>query len=116
MNPRRSATVAAAFYPTVVIAGWAFVTLAGIGSPRIQNSAAAHVADRLAPSLTANAEATAAPQLTAPQTTAVVSAAPGDAEVATAAESLAPVTGATAAPEEPKPVVVAALTDPAEVL
>ena len=54
MNPRGSATLAAAFYPAVVIAGWAVVSLAGIGSPRIETSAAAHVVDRLAPSLTAS--------------------------------------------------------------
>src|SRR5450631_966259 len=45
MNPRRSATVAAAFYPAVVIAGWAFVSLAGNGSPHIATSAAAHVVE-----------------------------------------------------------------------
>ena len=60
MNPRRSATVAAAFYPAVVIAGWAVVSLAGIGSPRIETSGAAQVVDRLAPSLTANFELAAA--------------------------------------------------------
>jgi len=118
MNPRRSATVAAAFYPAVVIAGWALVNLTGVGSPRIANSAAAHVVDRLAPSLAANAEAMAAPQLTAaaaPQTMSY--AAVGNADVATAAEFVAkPVTETTAAPAEPQPVVVAALTDPAEVL
>ena len=31
MNPRRSATLAVAFYPAAVVAGWAFVSLAGIG-------------------------------------------------------------------------------------
>jgi hypothetical protein len=120
MNPRRSATVAAAFYPTVVIAGWAFVHLAGIGSPRIETSAAAHAVDRLAPSLPANAEAMAAPQVTAaatPQTITTGYAAPGNADVATAAEFVAkPVTETTAAPAEPQPNVVAALTEPAEVL
>jgi hypothetical protein len=100
MNPRRSATVAAAFYPTVVIAGWAVVSLAGIGSPR------------LAPSLAANVELAAAPQ-----TAAMGYAAVGNADVATAAEFLArPVPERPTAPDAPQPVVVAALTDPAQVL
>jgi hypothetical protein len=120
MNPRRSTTLAAAFYPTVIVAGWAFVHLAGIGSPRIENSAAAHVVDRLAPSLAASAEATAAPQLTAaatPQMMTTSDAAPRNADVTSAAEFLAkPVTETTAAPAEPQPIVVAALTNPAEVL
>jgi hypothetical protein len=117
MNPRRSATVAAAFYPALVIAGWAVVSLAGIGSPRIETSAAAHVVDRLAPSLTANADFTATPQATAaaaPQTATMSYAAPGNADVATAAEFMAkPVTETTA---EQQPVVVASLTDAAEVV
>jgi hypothetical protein len=120
MNPRRSATVTAAFYPTVVIAGWVVVSLAGIGSPRIENSAAAHVVDRLAPSLAANAEAMAAPQViiaATPQIVTMSYAAPGNADVATAAEFLAkPVAETPAAPDKPQPIVVAALTDPAEVL
>jgi hypothetical protein len=120
MSPRRSATMAAAFYPTVVVAGWAFVNLAGIGSPRIENSAAARVVDRLEPSLTANANFAVAPHTTAaatPQTIAISSAAPGNAEVATAAEFVAkPPTDATATPDKPLPTVVATLTDPAEVL
>jgi D-alanyl-D-alanine carboxypeptidase len=112
MNPRRSATLAAAFYPAAVIAGWAFANLAGIGSPHIATSAAAHVVDRLAPSLTANANFTAAPQ-----TTTMGYAAPGSAEVATAAAFIAkPVTETTAAPAEQQPIVVAALTEPSEIL
>jgi hypothetical protein len=118
MNPRRSATVAAAFYPAVVIAGWAFASVAGVGSPRIATSAAAHVVDRLAPSLTANAELAAAPQLAAAATPQTMGyAAPGNADVATAAEFVAkPVTDTTAATAERQPIVVAALNDPAEVL
>ena len=112
MNPRRSAIVAAAFYPTVVIAGWAVVSVAGIGSPRIETSGPAQVVDRLAPSLTANVELAAAPQ-----TAAMGYAAVGNTDVATAAEFLArPVAETATASEEPQPVVVAALTDPAEVL
>ena len=109
MNSRRSATVAAAFYPAVVVAGWAFLSLTGIGSPRIESSAAAHVVNRLAPALTANADFAAAPQ-----PTTMSYAAPGNADVATAAEFMAkPVTEAAAAPAEPQSIVVAALTDPA---
>jgi hypothetical protein len=112
MNPRRSATVAAAFYPAVVIAGWAVVSLAGIGSPRIETSAAAQVVDRLAPSLTANFELAAAPQ-----TAAMGYAAVGNTDVATAAEFLGrPVPETATASDGPQPIVVAALTDPAEVL
>jgi D-alanyl-D-alanine carboxypeptidase len=112
MNPQRSATVAAAFYPAVVIAGWAVVSLAGMGSPYIETSGAAHVVDRLAPSLAANFELAAAPQPAAMGYAAV-----GNTDVATAAEFLAkPVTDTTAAPDKPQPIVVAALTDPAEVL
>lgn len=131
MNPRRSATIAAAYYPTVVIACWAIVSLAGIASPRIENAAAAYVIDRLAPSLTASvdfaappqASAAVAPQSNAPQAIAMSYVAPDTPEVAAAAELAAmpfadtkPATDATTAEAEPRPVVVAALTDPAEVL
>jgi hypothetical protein len=112
MNPRRSATVAVAFYPSVIIAGWAVVSLAGIGSPRIENSGAAHVVDRLVPSLTANVEFA-----TAPRPAAMSHAAAGYADAATTAEFMArPVPDTTTAADEPQPVVVAALTDPAEIL
>src|SRR5437870_98466 len=114
MDPRRSAIAAAAFYPAVVIVGWAAVSLAGIGSPRIETSGAAHIVDRLAPSLAANVDLAAAPQ-----TAAMGYAAVGNADVATAAEFLAnPVAETATAPEapQPQPIVVAALTDPAEVL
>jgi hypothetical protein len=131
MNPRRSATVAAAFYPTVVIAGWAFVSLAGIAAPHIENSATTHVVDRLAPSLAANAAFAATPQVTAAATSQTITsqtitmsrAAPDTPEVAAAAELVArpptfakPVTETAAAAPEPKPIVVASLGDPAEVL
>jgi hypothetical protein len=120
MNPWRSVTVATAFYPAVVIAGWTFVSLTSVASPRVENSAAAHVANRLAPSLTANADFTATlPPTTAAtsQTTTMGYAAPAAAEVATAAEFMAkPVTETTPAPAEQPPIVVAARSDPAEVL
>lgn len=112
MNPRRSAIVAAALCPTVVIAGWAVVSLASIGSPRIENTPAAHVLDRVAPSLAASVELAAAPQ------TAAMGYAPvGNTDIATAAEFLArPVPDTASASEEQQPVVVAALTDPTEIL
>ena len=125
MNPRRSALITAAFYPAAVVAGWAFVSLAGIGSPRIATSAAAHVVDRLAPSLTANADFRAAPPAiatAAPQTATMGYAAPANADAATAAEFVEkpvietkPVAEATVAPVEPQPFVVAS-ADPAEIL
>ena len=116
MNPRGSETIAAACYPTVVIAAWAVVSLGGMGSPRIDTSGAAHVVERLAPALAASVELAAAPQTAAP--TAVLGyAAVGNTDVAAAAEFMTqPLTGTTSAPEEPRPIVVAALTDPAEVL
>jgi hypothetical protein len=142
MTPRRSATLAAAFYPTVVIAGWAFVSLTSIGSARIENATAAHVVDLVAPSLTAKVEATAAPQAIAaaapqidapqtitPQTITMSYVAPDTPEVAAAAELVAkfvtdtkpltdtkPVTDTTTAEAEPQPFVVAALGDPAQIL
>ena len=127
MNPRRSATVAAAFYPTAVIAGWAFVSLAGISSPRIEN-AAAHAVDRFAPALTASVDFGAvphasAPQAGAPQAIAMSYAVPDTPEVASAAELVAklvidtkPVTAPTAAEAEPRPFIVASLGDPAQIL
>jgi hypothetical protein len=112
MNPRRSATVAVAFYPAVIIAGWAFVSLPGIGSPRIEISGAAHAVDRLVPSLTADVEFA-----TAPRPAAMRYAAAGYADATTGAEFLArPVPDTTPAADEPQPAVVAALTDPAEIL
>ena len=114
MNPQRSATVAAAFYPAVVIAGWAVVSLAGMGSPYVETSAAARVSDRLAPSLAANFALAAAPQ---PAAMGDAAPGPGNTDAATAAEFPAkPVTETSATPAQPQPIVVAALTDPAEVL
>ena len=112
MNPQRSATLAAAFFPAVVMTGWAFVSLAGIGSPRIEPAAAAHIVDRLAPVLAASVELAAAPP------TAVMGyAAVNKTDIATAASFMTqPLTEPTAAPEQRRPIVVAALADPAIVL
>ncbi len=131
MNPRRSATLAAAVYPAAVIAGWAFVSLAGISSPRIETAAAAHVVDRLAPALAASAQLATAPQTSAAvapptkaaQAMATSYAVPDTPEVAAAAELVAmPLTVTKLVPDaapaeaEPRPFVLAALTDPIEVL
>lgn len=133
MNPRRSATLAAAFYPAAVIAGWAFVSLAGISSPRIEKAAAAtHAVERFAPALAASLELAAAPPAStavAPPVKALQSFAasyvvvPETPEVAAAAELLAVslfdtrlAPDATSAEAEPRPFVLAALTDPVEVL
>lgn len=108
MNPQRSAILASACYPAVVIAAWAVVSLTGIGSPHIEASAAAHVVDRLAPALAASVEM-AAPLQPAAMNYAAVS----KFDVAAATEQ--PL--AIAAPSgEPRPMVVAALTDPADVV
>ncbi len=145
MNPRRSAAVAAAIYPAAVIASWAFVSLAGITSPRIEHTAVAHAVDRLAPSLTASidlaaaprASAAVAPQIEAPQAIAMSLATPETSlarletslaipdtpEVAIAAElvttpfaDLKPAPDATPAEPEPRSFALAALTDPAQIV
>jgi hypothetical protein len=125
LNPRRSATLAIAFYPAAIIAGWAFVCIA---SPRIENAAVAHTVDRPAPSLTASIDATANPQTKVQQAAAVDYVVPDTPEVATAAELAAksvtytsPVAESTTAeaepkPAEPKPFVLASLGDPAQIL
>lgn len=67
MNPR-SAAVVVAFYPAVVVAGWAYVSLTSTtASPRIEktdsekSAAAVKVIDRIAPSLTAAVNHATAP-------------------------------------------------------
>jgi hypothetical protein len=131
MNPQRSTTVAAACYPAVVIAAWAVVSLGGMGSPHVDTAAAAHVVERLAPALAASVELAAAPQAAAtvaaptkaPQTIAASYAVPETPEVAAAAELVAmplaytkPVPEVTSAEAEPRPIVLAALTDPVDIL
>jgi hypothetical protein len=124
MNPQGSTTVAAACYPAVVIAAWAVVSFGGMGSPRIDSAAAAHAVDRLAPALAANLELAAVPRAAGPKVASEVAskvalgyAAVGNSEVAAAAEFVTqPLTETTPAPEAPRPIVVAALGDAAEVL
>jgi len=128
LNPRRSATLAIAFYPAAIIAGWAFVSLTCTASPHIENSAVAQAVDHLAPSLTASIDATARPQTIPQQAIAMSYVAPDTPEVAAAAELVAnpftekpftdmtPVAEPAAAEAEPKTFVVASLGDPAQIL
>jgi hypothetical protein len=125
LNPRRSATLAIAFYPVAVVAGWAFVSLICTASPRVENAAVAQAVDRLAPTLSANIDATAKLQTGVHEAIATSYVVPDTPEVAVAAElatsspteqSLAdskPVAEPTAAEAESKTFVVASLGDPA---
>jgi len=105
MNPRQSATVAAVLCGTGVIA-W----FAGFGSAGIENTAAPNL-DRLAPFLTADFELA-----DAPQPTAMGNAGIGNV-VARAAELVSgTATDTTAASDEPKSIVEAALTNSSQML
>jgi hypothetical protein len=129
LNPRRAATLAIAFYPAAIVAGWAFVSLTcTAASPRVENSAVAQAVD-LAPSLSASIDATAAPQtkpqqaVATSQTIATDFVVPDTPEVAAAAELAAqslpdikPVAEATAAEPEPKSFALASVGDPAQIL
>ena len=117
MNPRRFATVAAALCGTVVLAAWVVAWLAGFGSAGIENTGAVPIDDRRAPSLTANAELADAPQATAMGNAAVANAVVASADVATAAEAVTgTATDTTAASDEPKSIVEAALPDTSQTL
>ena len=106
MNPRRSATVAALLCGTGVVA-W----FAGIGSAGIENTAAPTL-DRLAPALSADFE-----RAGAPQPTPMGNAGIGNIDVASAPEPVSETaTGTTAASDEPKSIVEAALTDSSQML
>src|SRR5882724_9427091 len=109
MNPGRFATVAAALCGTVVLAGWVVAWLVGFGSAGIENTGAVSIEDHPSPSLTA--EVVDAPQATASGNIAVASA-----DVAAVAEL---VTGTaadtTAASDQPKSTVEAALPDSSQV-
>jgi hypothetical protein len=110
MYPRQSATAAAVLCGTAAVA-W----FAGFGSAGIENTAAPTL-DRLAPALSANLELAGAPQPPAMDNATI-----GNVEVARAAEPVAePARGTaadtTAAADEPKPMVEAALTDQSQML
>ncbi len=117
MNPRRIATVAAAFCGTAVLASGVVASLAGFGSAGIENTGAVPVKDRRAPSLTADAELAVAPQATAMGNAAIANVAVASAEVATATEPvMGTATDTTAASGEPESIVVAALPDSSQML
>jgi hypothetical protein len=103
MNPRRFPTVAAPLCGTVVLAGWVVAWLAGFGSAAIENIGAVPIEDRRAPSLTADAEFT-----NAPQATAIGDALAND-DVGTATHTMA-------ASDEPESMVEAALPDSSQML
>jgi hypothetical protein len=106
MNPRRSATVAAVLCGTGVVA-W----FAGFGSAGIEN-AAAPTLDRLAPFLAADVELA-----DAPQPTAIGNAGIANVDVAGAIELVrGTLTDTTAASDEPKSIVEAALTNSSQML
>ncbi len=112
MNPRRIATVAAAFCGTAVLASWVVASLAGFGSSGIENTGVMPVEQRRVPPLTADAELADAPLAPAVGNAAVASA-----DVATAAASVAgTATGTLAAADEPESIVVAALPDSSQML
>jgi len=110
MNPRRFAQVTTALCGTVGLAGWVVASLTGVGSVGIENAGAVSIEDHPSPSLTA--EVVDGPQATASGNITVASA-----DVAAVAEL---VTGAaadtTAASDQPKSIVEAALPDSSQVL
>ena len=139
INPRRLAQVIPALCGTVGLAGWIVASLAGFGSASLKNTDAAAVENHRAPSLTANAEAVAAPQATAVSNAAVAdsvnaiatvtgNAVVASADVATAVGAVTTVEAArgpaedttaadtTPAPDEPQSFVVAALPDSSQIL
>jgi hypothetical protein len=112
MNPRRIATVAAAFCGTAVLASWVVASLAGFGSTDIENTGVAPVEQRRAPPLTADAQFADAPLVPAMGNAAVAIA-----DVATAAESVAgTAAGTMAAADKQESIVVAALPDSSQML
>jgi hypothetical protein len=112
MNPRRFALVTTALCGTVGLAGWVVASLTGFGSAGIENAGAVSIEDRRSPSLSADAEVVDAPQATRLGNVAVASA-----DVATVAELVVGTAAeTTAASEEPKSIVEAALPDRSQVL
>src|SRR5882724_2938779 len=105
MNRRRFAAVAGVLCQLVVLAAWVVAGPAGFGSDGIENTGAAPLGDRRAPSLAADAEFA-----DAPKTTAMSNAAVGSADLAAANET-GTTAERTAASEEPGSVIEAALTD-----
>jgi hypothetical protein len=116
MNPRR---MAVDMWPTLVFGGGLVVMVGCIGS--VDDARAVRVVDRLAPSLAANAKAVVTPPQIAAANSTISSA-----DVMAAAELLTEVAVDVTArekqqaekqqAEKPQTVVLAALSDPAEVL
>jgi hypothetical protein len=105
MKPRRCAILAAAL--TIVLAGWVVAWLAGFGSAVIENSGAAPILDRRAPSPTGDAE-----HADTTQATATGGAAIDKAEMARTAQSATgTATDATAGSAEPQSGNEAGSTD-----
>jgi hypothetical protein len=115
MNPRRVATE---MWPTLTFAGGLVMFFAYASFAHVEKSATVRVVDRLAPSLAANVSA-----VTAPQPAATINPVINSADVEAAAELLAEVAVDTPAAtdkqqtaDKQETIVVAALTDPAQVL
>jgi hypothetical protein len=126
MNPRR---VAIEMWPTLGFAGGLVVWFAVVGLTRTENVAPMRVVDRLAPSLAANARPVAVPKATANPVVAAanpaiamapaitIPSAISSADLETAAELLAEVSvDVTAFTNKQQTIVMASLSDPAEVL
>lgn len=113
MNPQRFALVAVLFL-SAAYASQRIAWFSGSGSAGAASSGKAHVIDSLAPALAANVAAAGTP--VAPML-AAGDPAIASADAATAAELLAEVAVPLGpAPEKHEPIVVAALSDPSEVL
>jgi hypothetical protein len=115
VNLRRFAQVTTALCGTVGLAGWGVASLTDFAPTGIENAGAVSIEDRRAPPL--SAEVVDPPQATRSGNVAVASA-DGTAVAELAAGTAADKTAAdtTAASQEPKPFVVAALPDASQVL
>src|SRR5260370_24465999 len=112
MNPRQFATLALELAGSDVLAVWVVASFLGVGSVGIENAGAISIENRRAPSLAADAELA-----DAPRATVMGNAAIANADVATAAESVAEMaTDTTAASGEPESIVEAALPDSSQML
>jgi hypothetical protein len=113
MNPRQFATVAPALCGTIVLAGWVVASLDGLGSASIENAGMMpKIEEHHASTLVTNTELSAVPQTPAPGSAAVASA-----DVAAAVEAVKGIlTEAAPPPDEPEPILQAALPDPSQTL
>jgi hypothetical protein len=102
MDLRRFVTLPAAL--TVVLVGCVVAWLAGVGSARIENTAAAPIVDRAPSSLTAEVA-------DSPQPIAMANPAVDRADMAAPAPAMTATNTTAAASDEPGPIAKAALTD-----